>query len=455
MTTTHRPAPGPARDYRFPRFHRFSLTNGLRVIVAPVAKLPIVTILAVVDAGAAADPAREEGVASLTARAFAEGTGATDGAALTDRFERLGTALDAHADWDSAVASVTVLTGRLPEAVALMAEVLTTPIFPEREVERLKGERIAELLQLRAEPRGLADELFSRFAYDARSRYAEPEGGSAASVSSLDRARVAAFHRARYTPGATTLVLAGDVTVATAEALVTRALGAWAGHAPAAAHIDDRPATSSRAVHLVSKEDAPQSELRLGHVGVPRSHPDYFDIVVMNAVLGGLFSSRINLNLREAHGYTYGAFSGFDWRRQAGPFVVSTAVKSDVTHEAAREILLEIGRMRATTIAADELTLATSYLDGVFPIRYETTSAIAVALAGLVVHGLPDDYYDRYRSRIRAVTVEGVLEAARRYLHPGRLQLVVVGDPATVRAGLEALRAGPVRVYDTEGAPLD
>lgn len=450
-----RPAPGLPRDYRFPRFHRFSLPNGLRVIVAPVAKLPIVTALAVVDAGASLDSVGAEGVATLAARALGEGTASHDGAALTDRFERLGTALESYADWDSAVAGVTVLSGRLPAALALLAEVLTAPVFPEREIERLKGERIADLLQLRAEPRGLADELFSRFAYDARSRYALPEGGTADSVASLDRGRVTAFYQARYRPGATTLVLAGDVGLKDAESLVARELGGWSGDAPPSARIDDSPASTTRAVHVVSKDDAPQSELRLGHVGVPRSHPDYNDIVVMNAVLGGLFSSRINLNLREVHGYTYGAFSGFDWRRQAGPFVVSTAVKSDVTHEAARETLLEIDHMRAAPIGVDELTLATSYLDGVFPIRYETTAAIAAALAGLVVHDLPDDYYDHYRSRIRAVTVNGVLEAARRYLHPERLQLVVVGDPETVRAPLEALSFGPVRVYDTGGAPLE
>jgi zinc protease len=173
----------------------------------------------------------------------------------------------------------------------------------------------------------------------------------------------------------------------------------------------------------------------------------------MNAVLGGLFNSRINLNLREVHGYTYGAFSSFLWRKQAGPFVVSTAVKSDITDAAAREILTEIDRMRAEPISADELSLATSYLDGVFPIRFETTSAIAAALGVLVLHKLPEDYYDRYRERVRALTVDQILSAARTYLHPDELQMVVVGDPAIVRAPLEALGFGKTTVYDTHGNP--
>jgi zinc protease len=204
-------------------------------------------------------------------------------------------------------------------------------------------------------------------------------------------------------------------------------------------------------VHIVAKGDAPQSELRIGHIGIPRKHPDFFPVNVMNAVLGGLFNSRINLNLREAHAYTYGAFSQFEWRRQSGPFVVSTAVKSDITDAAAREVLFEIDRIRSEAISHDELSLATSYLDGVFPIRFETTSAIAAALSVLVLHELPDDYYDRYRERVRAVTASDILHAAQRYLHPDAIQMLVVGDPDAVRAPIEKLGFGRVTMYDTLG----
>jgi zinc protease len=213
-------------------------------------------------------------------------------------------------------------------------------------------------------------------------------------------------------------------------------------------------ARQERAVHIIAKPDAPQSELRIGHVGIPRNHPDFFPVNVMNAVLGGLFNSRINLNLREAHGYTYGAFSTFEWRRQAGPFVVQTAVKSDITDAAAREVLLEIDRMRAKAVAPDELSLATSYLDGVFPIRFETTAAIAAALSVLVIHALPDDYYDRYRERVRAITIDDLLSAAQKYLHPDALQMVAVGDPATIRDKLDAMRFGVTTLYDVLGQPI-
>lgn len=445
-----RPQPGPPRDYHFPRFERRTLPNGMHLVVAPARKLPLATAVLVFDAGATADPAAREGLAVLTARALLEGTATMDGADLTERIEGLGASLEASAGWDSAMVRLTALSSRLPIALRLMGEILRAPAFPAREIARLKAERLAEILQLRAEPRGLADEMFDQFAYDARSRYAVPEGGTTATVAALDRDAVVALHAARYRPGGATLIIAGDLSVDEGERMAIEAFTGWTGSAPPASVITDTPRQATRAVHIVAKSDAPQSELRIGHRGLPRAHPDYFDVVVMNALLGGLFSSRINLNLREEHAYTYGAFSDFDWRRQAGPFAVSTAVKTDVTDAAVREVLHEIDRMRATPVSADELSLATSYLDGVFPIRFETTSAIAAALATLVVYGLPDDYYDTYRSHIRAVTSERVLAAARSHVDPGALQIVVVGDPAAIRDPLAALATGEVVVHDAD-----
>jgi zinc protease len=449
-----RPLPGPPREYHFPRFERRRLDNGMELIVAPVTKLPLVTVTLMTDAGAVCDPPGREGTGQLVAKLMLEGTAASDGGELTERFERLGATVDAHADWDMAALTMTVLSEHLSQAFELLGEVLLTPAFRAREVERLKAERLAELLQLRAEPRGLADDLFSRFVYSPASRFIRPEGGDETTVEAIERDQIVSFYEARYLPGGATLIVAGDVTVDQAETLARRAFGAWNGGAPPRVSAIDLPRNAERAVHIVAKEDAPQSELRIGHVGIPRNHPDFFPVNVMNAVLGGLFNSRINLNLREVHGYTYGAYSGVAWRRQAGPFVVSTAVKSDVTDAAAREVLIEIDRIRAAPIAPEELSLATSYLDGVFPIRFETTAAIASALSVLVLYGLADDYYDRYRERVRAMTAEQILGAAQKYLHPDALQMVVVGNPNAIREPLERLGFGAVTLYDSGGHAL-
>jgi zinc protease len=432
IKTSHpsRPVPGPSREYHFPRFERHSLSNKLRVIVAPIHRLPIVTVLAVIDAGALWDLEGREGTAPLTAKLLLEGAGDLDGAELTERFEQLGATIESGADWDAAVISMTVTSQHLAKAMELFSTVIREPGFRQREVERLKAERLAEILQIRADPRGLADEAFESAVYHTTSRYATSLGGSEASVGSIDTDDIRAFYTARFSPATTTIIIAGDIEPAKATHLAERHLGNWEGRAAMGAPRADRPARETKATHHVARPDSAQSELRLGHVGVPRIHPDYFDLVVMNAILGGLFNSRINLNLREAHAYTYGAFSAFDWRRDAGPVVVSTAVRTDVTGEAIVESIKEIERIRREPVQDEELSLATSYLDGVFPIRYETTAAVAAALANQVIFGLPDAYFDTYRDNIRKVTVESVQRAASAHLHPDKLQVVVVGDPS-------------------------
>lgn len=446
-----RPSPSAPRSYHFPHFERATLPNGMRLVIAPVAKLPLVSVSAVVDAGAASEREGEEGVASLTAQLLLEGAAGLDGAALADRFERIGASVDAHADWDAATVTLTALTNRLPEALSLVRDLLRAPEFPEREVMRLRDERLAEILQLHAEPGSLADEQFARATYAPTSRYAVPAGGTTASVRALTREVIQRFYSHHYHPASTTLVFAGDVSVDDAVALAQSLFGDWRGErsTPAQRALDAAPRAAL--VRVVAKADAPQSELRVGHVGLPRKHPDYFDAMVMNAILGGLFSSRINLNLREAHGYTYGAFSAFEWRRASGPFLIHTAVKSDVTGAAVREILKEIDGLRTAEVSNEELTLATSYLDGVFPIRYETTSAIATALANLVIHELPEDFYDRYREQVRQVTPAGVLRAAQQHLHPDELRIVVVGDPAVISAPLAEVTGAPVDVVNPDG----
>ena len=448
MVTALRPKAGPTRRYRFPEFHDEILPGGIRLLTAPVDKLPIATILVVVDAGSVNEPRGKEGIASLTAAGLLEGTNQFDGAELAQKFEHLGTSLESGADWDSAFVTITVLSEKLEEATQLLGEVISSPVFPDREVERLKAERLAEILQLESEPRGLADEKFSEFLYSPESRYSRPDEGSTESVSALSRKDVEDFYRSTYCSEGTTVIVVGDVTPERARAIVAEAFQKWPAGSRKEAQLITAPRAKGRNVHILHKPDAPQSELRVGHVGLPRRHPDFFPTLVMNAVLGGLFGSRINLNLREVHGYTYGASSHYDWRRGAGPFVVSTAVQSEVTAPALIEIFLEIDRIRSDKISDEELTLARDYLEGVFPIRYESTAAIATALATLVVHSLPADYYDAYRKNIHSVSADSVLTAANAHLHPLELQTVIVGDAKTIQSTLVDARFGELLVHN-------
>ena len=448
MVASLRPKPGAPRSYHFPQFRDEILPTGVRLITAPVAKLPLATVLVLVNAGSTGEPRGKEGVAALTAAGLLEGTARFDGAELAEKFEQLGTSLESGADWDSAFLKITVLSDKLEEATKLLGEAISSPVFPEREIERLKAERLAEILQLETEPRGLADEKFSEFLYDDESRYSRPDEGSTESVSSLTRDDVEQFYHSNYNSGATTVIVAGDISSENARKLVIEAFGKWPSGSSRQPPLSGKARRNRKSTHIVNKPDAPQSELRVGHVGLPRKHPDFFPTLVMNAVLGGLFGSRINLNLREAHGYTYGASSFYDWRRGPGPFVVSTAVESEVTAPALREILMEIERIREEKISLEELSLARDYLEGVFPIRYETTAAIASALATLAIYDLNADYYDSYRKNIHNVSEDAVLKAAKTHLHPELLQTVIVGDASTVRDSLTDHSLGDVTVHN-------
>ena len=453
-TSGGRPAPGVARPYAFPAVESQRFANGLEALVVPLRRLPLATILLMSDAGAECDDVAAAGTANLTAEALAEGTRVRDAVALAETFEQLGGSLDTGVTWTHAECSTTVLAAQLPGALQLLAEVLREPSFPEAEVNRLREEQLAELLQQRAEPRGLADEMFARFCFVPASRYASGDAGDEAGVARLTRREVVAHHARYIAPSRSRLIVVGDVDVTRVLQLAEETLGSWRGAGEVAPALDVGAAAAGRGVHLVAKEDAPQSELRLGHPSVPRAHPDFHALTVMNAILGGLFNSRINLNLREEHAYTYGAFSQFDWRRYASLFEASTAVRSDVTGAAITEMLREIERMRSERVSASELSLAVDYLTGVFPIRFETSAAIAGALATRAGFGLAPDYFDSYRARVAAVTADDVLRVAQVHLDPARMQVVAVGDPATVRGQLESLSLGEVHTYDATGAHL-
>jgi zinc protease len=302
------------------------------------------------------------------------------------------------------------------------------------------------LLELKTEPRGLAAERFNGWLYKPDSRFSIQEGGSVTTVQPLTRDDCQAWHARQFAPAITALVVAGDVDIADVVGVATNVLGDWVLAPPAERPVDDSPSAMTRLTRLLDRSGAPQSELRLGHVGLRREHTDYFNVTVMNAILGGVFNSRINMNLREKNAFTYGASSSYEWRRDAAPFLVSTAVATDVTAPAIREILAELERMQQAPPTTDELSLSTSYLDGVFPIRFETTDAIAGALAGLLTLRLPDDYYDTYRDRIRAVSAEDVLRAARDHIHLDRLQVLAVGDRAQVLPTLAGLPLGDIGI---------
>ena len=440
-----RPEPGEPRDYRFPPFTRTSLPNGLTVVLANVPGRPLLQAQLIVrgDAGGGgtSEDAALAGITRLAARGMTEGTERYSAVELIEATERLGADLGADSGWDSLTTHVEVPRTRLAAALALLAEMSLRPTFPEAEVTRLRDERLNDIRQATADPGRRVERAFPATIYDPSVPYARPLGGSAESVAAIDREALVERHTSLLHPSAATIIVSGDLAGVDVDAAIEGAFGTWSdggatavfAPTPVAAH------PAGPRVVIVDRPGAPQSEVRVGHIGQPRSTSSYHALNVTNALLGGLFTSRLNALLREEKGYTYGVHSGFDMRRAAGPFAVRCAVESDVTAPAIADIVSELRRVREAPVEPEEVDMARDFLVGVFPLRFESSAQVAGALASLVVYDLPDDELDRYRPAVSAVSVEDVHEAAQAHIHPDDASVVVVGDASKFA---DALRDG-------------
>ena len=449
-----RPVPGEPRPYEFPHTIRTQLANGLRVIVTPMPGRELISASLAMRSGAVDEPAGRGGAAVLAARALTEGTELRDAIALTEAAERLGASIHAEAGWDATTVGLDVPVSRLAPALDLLAEVVRRPAFPAQEIDRLRDERLTDLLQAKADPRRRADEAYVASIYAPSSPYHRPAGGLADTVAGLGPDDLRAVHAGTATPGQAALVVAGDVEADEVVRMAETLFGDWSGPGTAIPQpIDDTGAVGERYVRVVHRPGSVQTEIRIGHPGLPRRHPDFHAISIMSAILGGLFNSRLNMNLREDKGYTYGASAGFDLRRGRGPFTARAAVNTEATLPALGEFLLELDRIREEPVSDAELRAARDYIVGVFPLRFETPGPVAGSLAGLFVHGLPDDELEHYRPAIEAVTADDVLRVAREHVRPDRAAVVLVGDLDAFGEGLEAAGIGPVDVVrDPEDA---
>ena len=441
-----RPPLGPAPTLTLPPATERTLPNGLRVVVVEQHELPLVDAVLVVRSGGEADPAGREGLATLTAALLDEGTATRSALAIADQAAYLGITLSTGAAWDASQVALHAPVAQLDSALALMADVVTRPSFPAADFERLKRERATGLLQLRDVGPAIADRAFAQAVFAAGHPYGRPLGGTEASTRAIGRDDVRRFYETHWRPDNATLVVVGDVTPDDVQARLARALGGWTrGSAVPAPVAPATPAAGATRVVLIDKPGAPQSSVRIGLPGVARTDPDYFPLLVMNTILGGSFTSRLNQNLRETRGYTYGAGSGLAMRRGAGAFQASAEVTGTKTDSALVEFLKEL-RAIADTVPTAELEKAKQYLVLQMPGDFETTGDIAGQLVPLVVYGLPLGYYDRYAQQVRAVTQADVQRVARRVVDPARLAIVVVGDRKTVEPAVRALGLGPVEV---------
>ena len=446
------PQPGPPRPYHFPNVTRKTLPNGLRVVVAENRTVPLVAMRTLIRSGADRDPADLAGVAGLTADLLDEGAGLRDAIRLAEDIGLLGGSLATGADWDAAYASVDVLSRNTEAMAAILADVSFRATLPQDGFDRVRSERLTEIFQQKDEPAAIAGKRFSSLLYGS-GVYGNSVIGTTESVGRIRLEHIRRYYEQHYIPNNSSVIVAGDLQAGAAIDLVSRLFADWKqGAEPPHPKIDPQRFESSK-IFIIDRPQAVQSEIRVGHVGVPRSCEDYFPLSVMNALLGGVFNSRINLNLRERHGYTYGARSAFSFRRLAGPFVVAAPVRNEVTRESVTEILGELRRIRTGDIEERELADTKSYLMGVFPATVQSSSDIAGRLLDMELYGLPEDYFDRYRENIDAVSADDVARVARKYVDPERALIVIVGSATQIREPLGSLGL-PIHELDVEGKPL-
>ena len=453
VTVAERPGPSAPRPYEFPPVADHRLANGLRILEVDMPGRPLVSASLLMLNGAVDEPADVGGATVLAARALSEGTERYDAIQLTEASERLGASLHAEAGWDALTAGVDVPRDRLEGALELLAEMVLHPTFPEREVDRLRDERLNDLLQARADPRRRADEAFVDTIYAPNAPYHRPAGGTRETVSGLGPAQFRRAYERGLDPARATFIIGGELAGLDVRTTVERLFGDWTA-SPAVvgrSAIADAQARDERLVRVIHRPGAVQSEIRIGHRGLPRQIPDFHAVSVMSAILGGLFNSRLNMNLREDKGYTYGAGAGFDLRRGSGPFAARAAVNTEVTVPAITETLKELARMREEDVTDAELRAARDFLVGVFPLRFETAGAVVGALSGLVVHDLGIEELIGYRSSIEGVSSVDVTAAARAHLLLDAAAIVVVGDADQFGAALEAAGVGPVVVERDDG----
>ena len=440
----------PPRPLTLPPITKRTLSNGLPVWIVEHHEVPVASVSLVVKSGATVDPPGKYGVASLTAAMLDEGAGTRDALALADAIDFLGASLGTGAGFDSSSVSLYTPVARLADALALMADVAIRPTFADKELERVRKERLTSLTQIRDNPPAIGSTAFPRLVYGEGHRYGTGLAGTTTSVTGLTAADLRAFHAAHYHPGNAHLILVGDVQPDAAVAMLEKSFGAWkAATAAAAAKPLTAPEPKARTVFLVDKPGAAQSIIRIGWSGVPRSTPDYYAIQVLNTILGGSFTSRLNTNLRETHGYAYGAGSNFDMRLNAGPFVASANVQTDKTSESLTEFFKELGNI-GKPISAEELDKAKNYLALGYPADFETTQDMASKLSELVIYNLPESTFNEYVAKVQAVTAADVERVAKKYVTPDRFAVVVVGDLKTIEAGVRKLNLGTVRIV-----PLD
>lgn len=447
------PLPGPAPALNLPVPNKFNLPNGLSVYLVEKHNLPVVAANVILLSGGDRNPLDQPGLASFTAEMLDEGTSKRSSLEIAADSDQIGASLSTGSSTDMSFIAMRTLKRNIDEAFELISDILLNPVFSPDEIERVRNDRLIQILQQKDNPGLLGTKIFLEAVYGDLHPYGYTDVGTEKSNRAVTQDRLMRFYQAGYFAANSALVVAGDITQSELFALSEKYFGKWTPSGT----LPEMPAVTGKAkprIVIVERPEAPQTVLRIGHVGAARSNPDYVAIEVMNTALGGLYSSRINLNLREKHGFTYGASSAFVFRRGTGPFLVGTSVRTDVTAPAVIEIFREIRQMRESEITSKELEKAKDSIARSLPGLFETTPESASSIGQLFVHNLMLDYYHDLPEQIRNVSAADVLQVAQKYIRPEEAVIIAIGDRNRIEPELEKLDLGPIEIRDPNGDPM-
>ena len=450
------PKPKPDPVFKLPKIERRKLSNGLEVLIVEQHELPVVNMNLIVKTGSAADPQDHAGLANFTAALIDESTKTRSALDISNQLAAIGARLRTESTFDMSGLNLLTLTKHLDKALEIYSDVITNPTFPANEFDLQRKLRMSALRQRRDDPNAIASVVYASLLYGRNHPYGHPAMGDEQSLQALTGDDVRRFYETYYRPNNAALIVAGDVNPATLIPKLERTFANWKRADVPAVNIPQPPQRDKEALYIVDKPGAAQSVLMIGQIGQPRSTPDYFPLLAMNTMLGGQFTSRVNLNLREDKGYTYGARTAFEYRRGAGPFVATAGVQTDVTKESVFEFMKELRGIRGERpVTGQELEYAKQAIIRGYPRTFETPEQIANRLTDVVLYNLPDDYFNNFIPRVRAVSVADVNRVANQYLDPSRMAILVVGDRKVIEHNLRSLSdvGQTITFLDPEGRP--
>ena len=430
-------------EIKLPPIKSKTLSNGLEVLVIEHHELPVVAFRLVLKTGATYDPEGKAGLANLTADLLRKGTKSRSATEIAEAIDFVGGSLSAGTNRDATFVTCKVLKRYFDTGLDLLADVVLNPAFAEEEIERLKGQTVSSLIQQKDDPNVIVRWEFNRQLF-GKHPFANPLVGTVRSLESLNQNDIARFHKSFYRPNNAILCVVGDVKSKDVFKRVKKRFSAWKKGKLPKTSFPSPPAVSGYRILLVDKPDLTQSNIKFGHLGVDRSNPDYFPLVLMNYILGGSFVSRLVNVVRVEKGLTYGIWSWFEMNKQPGAFVVTTFTRNDSTLNAIKASLVELTRIREQGVTEEELKEAKSFYRGYFPLRFETPEQIATRILETKIYSLGKNYLRDYRKNMDKVTIEEVNRVARKYIGPDNLVFVVVGRAEDVKSDLEKL--GPVEV---------